>query len=486
MDRVAVFALVLFVVQQIEGTALYFSAGCAVFILVAAIAFNAAGGLTRASGAYVFFYSLLVVIIGVSYKAFLGEPGESNLRDPRTTIEVYVGGISAMLAAVVVSRRFSRKAGLLQNILKDSQMYRSAVGCIVFGVGGGFIIALLPSAGSLNSAFTQLNQLMPLGIIIGVMYEIRRSGGTRSINLPILLAVVYSFLFYGALGFSKQGMLLPLVCWFFPVCALRVRLSVMQVLGCCAVVFVVFYYLVPFAQYGRNQVGDAETLNERVAIAARLLEHPEQTRQQYELIGQDTGINAYYNSPQGFWDRLQFVSVDDSLINVTDQGHVFGLLPIKATLLNAIPHFLWPNKPVLNFGNVYAHEVGMLPDDDTTTGISFSPTGEAYHLAKWAGVLILAPLLWFTLFVTFDRFFGDLRATPWGLLVIALFAHSAPEGALGGVIYSLTFELEALIFSALFATWIAPLLAIPVLGPDRRAVASDTSFKPAVMSGGLE
>ena len=44
---------------MLEGTALYFSAGCVVFILIAAFAFNTAGGLTRASGAYVFLYSVL-------------------------------------------------------------------------------------------------------------------------------------------------------------------------------------------------------------------------------------------------------------------------------------------------------------------------------------------------------------------------------------------------------------------------------------------
>ncbi|MDA4132524.1 MAG: hypothetical protein OK454_05280, partial [Thaumarchaeota archaeon] len=64
IDRVTVFAILLFVIQQLEHTPLYFSAGSVAFIILAAIAFNTAGGLTRTSGAYVFFYSLLVVIVG--------------------------------------------------------------------------------------------------------------------------------------------------------------------------------------------------------------------------------------------------------------------------------------------------------------------------------------------------------------------------------------------------------------------------------------
>ena len=68
ISRVAIFAAALFTIQTLEHTALYFSVGCVVFILIAAFTFNTAGGLTRASGAYVFFYSVLVVIVGVCYR----------------------------------------------------------------------------------------------------------------------------------------------------------------------------------------------------------------------------------------------------------------------------------------------------------------------------------------------------------------------------------------------------------------------------------
>lgn len=481
IDRVAIFAIVLFLIQQFEGTALYFSVGTAAFILIAAVAFNAAGGLTRASGAYVFFYALLVVIVGITYKAYLGEPAQSNLRDPQTDIELYVGSITAMLATVVVSRRISRRSGLLKNILKDSEMYRASIGCIVFGIAGATLIALLGAAsGLLNSAFTQLNQLIPVGIIIGVMYEIRRSGGTRSINLPTLLSAVYVFVFFGLFTFSKQGMLLPAACWIIPVCALRFRLSAVQIGACLAFVFIVFYYLVPYSQYGRKFIEPNMTLSQQLALTTRLLENPEETRQHFE---QDFMVGGYYNTPQGFWDRLQFVSVDDKLINVTDkENKVIGLLPVTSSFENAVPHFLWPDKPHYNLGNLYAHEIGdITTEEDTSTGISFSPTSEAYHMKKWLGVLVIAPLVWLSMFVLFDSLCGDLRTTPWGLLVLAFLAHTAPEGAISDLIYFMTFGTEALLFCAFFAKWVAPFFAIPVLGPDRRNTRSH-SFRPSLTS----
>jgi hypothetical protein len=268
------------------------------------------------------------------------------------------------------------------------------------------------------------------------------------------------------------------------VCALRFRLSVVQVVCCLLVVFVVFHYLVPFAQYGRDFIEEGTTTQQRIDIATRLLEHPDETRQAYEEE-QETdpgGLNSYYNKPQGFWDRLQFISVDDKLINVTDQGRVYGLLPIMLAFQNAIPHFIWPDKPDLRFGNKYTHEINGQEsyEGDTTTGISFSPTAEAYHMKKWVGVLVVAPLIWFLVFLVFDSLFGDLRATPWGLLSLALISHMAPEGQLTGAIYLLTFGVEALVFCALFATWVAPIFSIVVLGPDRRRTPLVTSLRPVL------
>jgi hypothetical protein len=469
LSHVATFAAVLFVAQSIEGTALYFSVGCVVFILLAALAFNAAGGLTRTSGAYVFFYSLLVVIVGLCYKAYLGEPADSNLLDPQSDILAYVGSIAAMLAVVIVGRRFTRKSGLLQNMLKESAMYRASIGCIVFGYAGVFIISLLGQEGAkLNTAFTQLNQLIPLGIIIGVVYEIRHSHGTRSINLPTALVAGFYFLNWGLFAFSKAGILLPLICWVLPVCAMRFRLSSIQVISCLFAVFIIFRYLVPYAQYGRDFRDETLTFSQKIALSARLLEHPEDTRQKYidTTLGDTAG---YYNKPQGFWDRLQFISIDDGLINLTDQGHVFGTWPLKASFLNAIPHVIWPNKPGFNLGNNYMHEINgqNMDEGDTTTGISFSATGEAYHWAKWFGIFVIAPFVWLLLFIIYDSLIGDIRASPWGILVLAELSHTAPEGMISGAIYFITFGVEILVFCALFATYVAPFFAIAVLGPNR-------------------
>ena len=475
-------------IQALEGTFIYFCVGTSLFILIATLTFNAAGGLNRTSGAYVFFYSTLVVIVGLCYKAYLGEPAQMNLNDPLTDIEAYVGSITAMYGAVVASRRFSRKTGFLQGVLKESDMYRASVGCLLFGALGPYGIALLgKSASQLQTAFAQLNLLIPVGIIIGVMYEIRRSGGTRCLNLAVILGTAYLF-FLGATGFSKAGLIAPLFCWFLPIWALRYRLSIVQILGAFVWVFIVFYYLVPFSQYGRGQVEETFTLSDRISLAASLLENPNDTRRAYLKTEDEAvyagvkGLNSYYNKPEGLWERLQFVSVDDVLNNFTDQGHVFGLLPVEYGFINVIPHFIWPNKPGGNLGNMYAHELTGTAqgEGDVTTGISFSPTGEAYHLAKWAGIFVIAPILWFMLFTIYDFMLGDVRSTPWGLLTLLVISHSAPESGIVGTIYLSSTNIESLIFCAFFAAWIAPLFAMFVLGPDRSRPGNRLPLQPAI------
>jgi hypothetical protein len=241
--------------------------------------------------------------------------------------------------------------------------------------------------------------------------------------------------------------------------------------------FLIFYYLFPYAQYGRDFRGDNPSFSNNLQVALPLLEHPEETRKQYAEAA-DVSPPGYYNTSQGFWDRLQFISVDDGLINATDQGKEFGLWPVKAVFLNVIPHVIWPDKPDLRLGNTYMHEYSpSMPEEDTTTGIAYSPTAESYHWAKWLGVLVVAPLLWLMLFLVYDALFGDLRASPWGLLAMVQIAHIGPEDGIAGTIVLCTFGVEIFVFCALFATYIAPYFAIAVLGPDRRVSAPQPSFR---------
>jgi hypothetical protein len=465
------FAIILCALQIYQGTAPLFSLCCFLFIVIAAIAFNVAGGITRPSGAYIFFYSVLAVIVGLTWKAILGEAADSNLQTPLVTIEVYLGGICGLLTAAYVSKRLTSKRALLAGFVTDENMQSATMGCLVTGLVLIFVSAVVPmGSGSILSGLLQLNRFLFMAMFLGVVHAIRRSGGTSSISLPVLIAGSVAFAM-GLLGFSKEGMLNPLLCWLVAAASQRYKVSLHQIAGGILLAFFIFEYLVPYSQVGRNYAGTS-TSNFDVSIS--LLENLGSVRSEYTgsqgSDEEDQLAVGYFTRHQGFFDRLQMIGPDDSLVALTESGTVAGIAPVYIYFENFIPHFIWKNKPTWGGGNLYAHQMGLLDEDDTTTGISFSPSGEAFHLMRWTGILILAPVLWIMLFTLMDSLCGDVRKSPWGLLAIITFAHIAPEGGIGILIYSIGYLSGAILFAAFTITYLMPIVGEIVIGPGRKTV----------------
>lgn len=461
------FAALLCIAQLAEGTTASFSLCSFFFIIIATLAFNYAGGFTRPTGGYVFFYAVLAVIAGVFWKAVLGEPGNSNLTQPSLTMEAALGCMIAMYFSVFISRKLTTKRALLDEVVKQGDMFRAAIGCLVFGLVLSAVTAIPHENGSILSALSQLNQFLPLAIILGTIAQIRRSGGTSSVSLLVVIAGAIA-LFLGLVNFSKQGIFTPPLCWLVAAASQRYRITLYQAAGFALGILLMGYYLVPYSQYGRDYRtgsfrGDA---NLSLSLLSRLDYVREQAKQN-AASGDEDDRRGYFNTSQGFLDRLQMIAPDDALLNVTEDNGPIGLAPIFLEFENIIPHFLWPGKPTIKIGNMYAHEIGSIAPDDFTTGISFSPMGEAYHTEGWLGIFVLAPVLWIMLFVLFDSLCGDVRESPWGLLVIILFAHSAPEGMLGGIFYMASYGVVGIIFVAFTAGYVMPILGSLFIGEKR-------------------
>ena len=467
------FAALLSGVQLYQGTTPSFTLCSFLFIIIATIAFNLAGGLTRPSGAYVFFYAVLGVIVGLCWKAILGEPADSHLLLPVLTMQVFLGSITAMLGAVFISRRLTSKRAWLGSLVTNENIQNATVGCMATGLIVSFAMIFAErQSGSVLSALSQLNRFLPMAMILGVIYQIRKSGGTSSVNIPVLVSGAALF-FFGLIGFSKEALFTPFLCWVIAAGSLRYKLNRYQIVGGILVAIFMQQFLVPYSQYGRNFRSETGSITENFNTAINLLSNLEDTRQRAEQNIQDAyeaKTQGYYNTPQGLFDRLQMISPDDMLINGTERSGSFGYSPIVMGFANLVPRVFWPNKPSINFGNFYAHELGGLAEDDVTTGISFTPSGEGYHIDRWIGIFLVAPVLWILLFTLYDSLCGSVRDSPWGLLVIALFSHMAPEGGLGGVIYMLGFSALSIALAALSAAYVMPLFGMLFKGPGQVAV----------------
>jgi hypothetical protein len=472
------FALTLCAIQISQGTHSIFALGCLFYILVAGHAFNVAGGFTRTSGAFVFFNSVLGVIVGLCVKAYLGEPADSNLFSPNLTIGVLLAGMCMMLVAIYLVNRVVPKRAILGRMVTDAKMQNATVGSLIAGVLLTIALQVIPSSsGSVLSALNQLNRFFPMAIVLGVINTVRRSGGRRSVNLPVLLA---GFLMFssGLFGFSKEGMFAPFLSWILAIASQRYKLSRAQAIGAVLATIFVFRYLVPYAQYGRTFREETGAASYSTVIS--LLSNLGQVRRDYLATSADSyeeRILGYYNNPQGLFDRLQMISIDDALINRTVQFGTFGYYPIIEAFENLVPHFIWPNKPVLLSGNIYAHEVGILGEQDESTGVSFSSTSTAFHLGGWKGVFLLAPAIWFLLFFVFESLCGNVQETPWGLLVVVLYGHSAPEGDIGNMVYDATYAAFGIVFAAIVGSYVAPLIGTLFIGPEGIELRRGTSVR---------
>lgn len=433
---VIIFASLFFLIQQAQGTELSFSLICVLYITIFTISFNVAGGLAYPSGAFIFFNGMLTCLVGLLYKAFLGEAAQTLLLSPDKTMGVYCAGMFGLGAVAFACRRLLPKSGVLSGWVPQAHLPRVAVGCFMLGTALSLFGALLPPR--LGSALAQLNYFNEMAILLSTYYEVRSSDGIRSSNWVTWVSGSEIFAM-GIFSFSKEAMFTPIFAWLLPCILLRFNFSARQLMGlACAVGFSLFY-LVPYSQYGRTKFIYDASFSANAETSLELMSNLGDTRRRYvasiSSLSDYTDVPKYYQGDQGLFDRLQMLSFDDALIHETDDRGVIGMYPTYLDYVNLIPHVFYPDKPSVRWGNVYAHEIGLLARNDDSTGVSFSPTADAYHQARWKGVLLLLPGAAFLLFIFNDWISGDVGRSPWGLILIAIFAHSAPEGLLIRTIY---------------------------------------------------
>jgi hypothetical protein len=418
--------------QIIEGTSIITVVLSALFFLASVAAFNLCGGFRYPSGAYVGFCSLLTVLLAMFAKAAMGQPFERNLLAPQKTLLVYVVGMSSMLAAAYVNRKLRPKRGLLERLEVGENSLSIGVGCLVIAI---FVPLILPP--TLVSTFVQGNYFYVLAILIPVYNTVQQSDGRRTFTLVAFSSWVLGTL-GGLLTFSKASMFGSSFAWGLSAVSAGYRTSIRKLVFLIVIGVAVTGVLTPLSQVGRVE-GRSLPAGEALALIVNLVSHPLELRAQYEEQSEgflESGVFYHmFDGPEGLLDRLNMFAVDDALIQKTDEGSTSSLAALWTYFENIVPRYFYQDKPILHWGNTYAHEIGMLGDEDYSTGISFSPFADAYHCGQWLGVTAVAFAIFLFGFYLMDAVAGSTDASIWPLIFLIYAAHGAPEGMMGGPVY---------------------------------------------------
>jgi hypothetical protein len=483
VQKAFVFAAAVFIIMLVQHTDVTFAALFFAYIMLTVICFNLAGGFSRASGGYIFWFGLLTCLLCGIWKIVLGEPADSNLASPNFTLATYVVSMMVIFVALHISHQFTRNARGLSAVLGADKLNlgHAALGCFVASWVMVFAGNYLPSGnGSLIGIVNQVNFFLPVCILLGTIHTIRVSGGQRSVSILTFTASGLIFVYGGLIGYSKQGMFTPMVCWGIAAASQRYRLRIWQLALVVAIAAYSVYMLAPLSQVARGIVPEDASTGDRLMLSVDLLSHPKVLHQDYlntmgvvDPADRVAGFAAsYFDTPQGLMDRLNVIRADDRLITYTLRGHTVGKTRAVYYFLNWIPHFILPNKEammptgIINVGNFYAHEIGgLLSADDFTTGISFSPSAEAFHMDEWLGIVIVGGFVWTLLFIVVDSVCGDLRYYPIGLFALVAFSHVAPESLISNLVYFIFFGNVGIIFAIVFCTYFAPIIGRLLSGP---------------------
>jgi hypothetical protein len=452
-----IFASGLLSVQLLEHTGIVFSVLSFCFLMVFTAAFNVAGGLYRPAGAYIFFNAVLTLIIGLITKAFLGEAADTNVAIPVKALTVYVFGMVSMLTAAFIESRYRPSRGFLSKALPLRTLRGVYLGAAIIGVPSSLFWLSGPklTAGSFLLAFRNTDELVPFAMLVGVIYTVRASNGRRS--MTPLLAFLYLFCESRVLiDFSKQTLFTPILCWVLAVGLSRYKLKPLNFVLLPVIVFVLYYFGTPYVAVGKGTY--RPDLSSAITVAVDQIEHFGKVRDAYneELANGYVKID-YYNHGEGLLERLQMFTIDAQLIQLADQYGYFGFEPAKEGWENIVPHIIWKNKPTPFFGNMYAHRLDLLADEDSSTGVSFGVTADSYFEGGLYGVLVIQTLCFIAIFTVFSFVIGDVREHPANILLVLFTSHVAPEGMLPGAI-SLVLACVTVIGFALFCRYIFALV----------------------------
>jgi hypothetical protein len=427
--------------QLAQGTDPIFAVLMLVAQMAAAVAFNRMGGMTHMAGAFCLFGILPSVTVPQLTHLLLGQPGDLNLVHPLTTAGACaVFFTSVMIAALQVSS-LTHPVPLLERIQFTITELRivSALSCIL-SIYIAFRLLTLTEPlknGSLLAGLNHFyNDLVALSVMLATYVRITSTGGKSAMSWYIGFLLILAIL-PGILTASKEGMLVPLLCWFLVVASCRYRFTWYGCLGVAALLFVAWTYVYPFSQNARFQVRTAETLPQRVNLVVAYFRDPSQFSDSTSNFDKSSEFGEA-TSKVNIVQRYSLLQSIDMLIDADQKVGYTNIDRYAPVLVSVVPHALWPDRPAPITSNELGHKAGYLSPGDTDTGIAIGSPGLFFDLGGWVTLIAYTLICYGLFFFVTIRLVASTGKSIWGLVPIGTEAltggSTSPESMFQAVV----------------------------------------------------
>jgi hypothetical protein len=448
----------LFICELLIGTDLSFAVQIALTLLAATLTIRVLGP-ASISGLMIGFMMFTYVGFSQIAKTVLGQPAQTNLAAPDTTVSVILIGTLSICAGALLVDRFLRGRRLLEyRFTTDQLVGLRNLSFIVGGIstainyqqaGADFTDASYGGIGAIANEFSFFTYLALMADCWAVL---TRSDGRRSTS-PTVLLQIGALTVYGILSNSKQGTALALVAYLIASIAYRRRVTKWQILVTAASAIVGVIVIYPATQLIRGRA----SVNHSVAGSAddllqQFVADPASVMREWDLYRSvpieqmsvhEQGL-FYLGSIDDLVGRFLLIANTDVIVDAVNEKGPYGLDLVTHGFLMAMPTLLLPDKPRINTCDLITWFYGIRPEMDEPSNPTIGIFADCYAAALWPGVVIF-PFLMMLIFLPTVQIYGrnisgNLIAAFLFLKYMHIFVEVQLEGYVGYSIRSLPFD----------------------------------------------
>lgn len=465
---------ILFIGQLILGTSIYFSLGVYLSLIVTIITLSIIG-FTSIAGMLIEYCIFRFLIFSQIAKTLYGQPGDSNLMAPDTTISVLLIGTTSICVAAILVSRFLRGSALIQQKVSPEILVHVRDISFVLGI---ICLAVIEfgsqtesgegSYGGISGLAHQFSGVANLSVLAEAWRVLTVSEGRRSTSfrLYLILGVLTAC---GIAAGSKTSIAMPFLTYALGCFAFRRSVTKPQILLGASIMVFGILILYPLTNLSRNYIS---VTGSRVAAVGelldRILDDPGYLFNEWNVIKSQPILERslmqqglyYLGVDDPLLERFLLIANTDVIVNAVNTDGPFGFEAVVGHGFELVlPTFLAPNKTRVDIGDQITWYYGL-----STPGVLGFPTigffASCYATLEWLGIIVIPLLIMIPLFLEVQLFGAGVFGNVFGVYLLLENFHSFGEMGVESGIQSIfrNIPLDVVVIIILF--YVANLLSV--------------------------